>query len=229
MRRAGVASFLVLLAVGLAVWIVPWAVEDRPVSAGVPSPRALDAITEIPLAPGQQACARGVGLDERTDVVRMDLVGRETPRPPLALSVRGEGYATRVLLPASSPADTAITAPVPSPGRDVLVTVCVRNRGEDPAVLAASADRTRSRADAVIDGRSAQASPWISLAEDGTSSMVGRAGEVLSRMATFRPGFAFPPVLGLIAILVLLALPVGVGLAWAAALGKDEDGDETDA
>lgn len=219
MRRAGALGFFVTLLVGAVVWVAPWAREMRPATAAVPSPHALDAVTPVPVAPRARACMPSVGLDSRATVLQLQTVAQAPPRPRLRVTLRGAGYARAIAVPGSAGSDVVLNLGFPAPGRDRLVTVCVQNAGRTPVALAASADRTRSRSVAVVDGRVTDASPWITFYEAGPRRLPGRAGEILSRMATFRPGFVVPAGLGLLALLLLAALTAGVGAAWTMACG----------
>lgn len=218
MRRTGLLAFLGALVLGAAVWVVPWMLEDRAGFAAVPSPRALEAIADVPVQPGQRACARDVGLDEEAAYIALEARAQPTPRPALLIDVVGEGYRSRTVLPATAPVDTGIVGKLTPPRRDRLVQVCVVNRGRAPLVLAASADRTRSRSDAVVAGRPVAASPWIAFTEAGPRSMLRRSADVLSRMATFRPGIVGPVVLGLLALLLAVGVPLGIAWAWNSSL-----------
>lgn len=218
MSRTGLLAFVGALVLGAAVWVVPWALEDRAGFAAVPSPRALEAIADVPVPAGERACAPDVGLDEKAVQIALEARAQPTPRPALHIEVVGAGYRSRTVLPASAPEDTVILGSITPPRRDRLVRVCVVNRGRTPLVLAASADRTQSRSDAIVDGRPVAASPWIAFGEAAPRSMLRRSADVLSRMATFRPGLVGPVVLGLLALLVVVGVPVAVAWAWSRSL-----------
>lgn len=223
MRRAGVVALALVLLAGALVWVLPWATEDRDPISGVPSPRALERVDGVDIAPGETACSPDLGLDSRTTQVRLQTVRRPGPRPPLELVLRGPGYTARAVSPQAASEDRSVVAVVPYPGRDVLVELCVRNLGDDAtATLAASADRTRSRSITSLEGRSTDMSVWVTFAERGERSFADRGSDVLSRMATFRPGFVVPGLLGLLAVLVAAGVPLAVGWAWWRSLG-DQD------
>lgn len=214
MRRAGVAALAVILLAGFVAFVVPWSGKERDALVNVPSPRALDEVTPIALEPGATACSADLGLDERATQARMQTVPGPGRRPALEATVAGDGYRARATVPETAASDAAVVFPLPSPGRDRLVELCIRNAGEEPVSLAASADRTRSRSITAVDGRPTEASAWIAFAERRPRAVRDRFSDALSRLATFRPGFVFPALLGFLAFLVVVGVPLAVAVAW---------------
>jgi hypothetical protein len=103
--------------------------------------------------------------------------------------------------------------------------VCISNDGKTPIALFASTDRTRSRSATVIDGKTVYASVWFAFYEPQWRAISERVPLTIDRMTVFRPGYATPWVLWIIAVLFLVGVPIGVVWALVRALRDDGAGD----
>jgi hypothetical protein len=224
MRRLGTAVAVVALVAGLANWGLPWLLRDRGLPAAVPSPRALFAVDQVPIAPGRSACSRDVAVDPRAGVATLHVMTGRTPAPPLTLSLRGAGYSSSARIAGNYATDDDVSFAVAPPARATLVTACVHNDGRHRVALAASSDRTRSRSLTTVDGRPTGKSAWLSFEEARDHSMLARANDTVRRIGVFRPGIVGPWLLWPLAVLFLAGIPAGAAWAWDRALRDDERG-----
>jgi hypothetical protein len=218
---AGTVAVAAVLLFGAAVWLVPWATRPRDMPASVPSPRALDAIGYVTVAPGSEACGGAVAMEQHSEVALITVYTRRRLGPPLELSVTGAGYRETARLAGGYADGLEHGLVLRPPSDDVLVRACVRNRGRAPALLAASPDRARSRSLAVVDGRRTDRSFWLAFYERDHPSVLDRVPATLERMSTFRPAVVGPWLLWPLLLLVVFGIPAGAIYAWRHALAGE--------
>src|SRR4051794_6333995 len=222
MRRWGMSCALAVLLAGTVVWALPWFTRDRDVPAGVPSPRALFETTALRVGPGQSACADAVAVDPHARQARVTLATYRRPAgPPLTLTLTGGGYRAVSRLPGGYADNSENAFAIAPPSRAVLARACVRNDGDAPVALSASADRTRSRSVASVDGSPAGASYWLAFYEGRPHSVLHRLPVILQRMTVFRPGIVGRWLLWPLLVLVALGIPVGVLWAWRRGMAEE--------
>ncbi|HEV2060722.1 MAG TPA: hypothetical protein VGR11_15325, partial [Solirubrobacteraceae bacterium] len=81
--------------------------------------------------------------------------------------------------------------------------------------------RERARVEVRLDGREIVTQPWLTFVQRPEASVLARAGEILDRVSAFRPFPAVAPLLGLLALLVLVGVPLAIVLALALAERAD--------
>jgi hypothetical protein len=224
MRRIGTTVAAVALLAGLLNWALPWLVRERPMTAAVPSPRALFFVDRVPIGPGQTACSGNVAVDPHAEVASLRVLTLGHPAPALTLTLRGPGYSATAAIAGGYADDSDVSARVVPPTRATIVQACLHNDGRARAALAASSDRTRSRSITNVDGRSTGKSAWLSFAERRPHNMLARASATIAHMSVFRPGVVGPWLLWPLAGLFLLGIPAGALWAWDRALREDELG-----
>jgi hypothetical protein len=222
MRRWHLASALAVLALG-AVLVLRPLVKDRDFPASVPSPRALFSTVTIPLEPDSQACFDDVTIEPRSEQARFK-VGTEGRRgAPLLLELQGEAYRAAIDVPGGYGDNVTLRAPVTPPSRATLVRVCFRNLGRTRVQLYASADRTRSRSIASVDGKPLDRSVWFAFYERRPASFIARLPDIFDRMSAFRPEPVGPWLLWPLALLFALGVPAGAVWACHRALQSDDE------
>jgi hypothetical protein len=154
--------------------------------------------------------------------VRFRVSAPNGPAPQLTVTVKGPGYDASAVIPAGLLDTQTAQAPIPAPPGDVPVRVCISNDGKTPIGLFASTDRTRSRSPTVIDGKTIYASVWFAFYEPRWRAISERVPLTIDRMTVFRPGYATPWVLWIIAVLFLVGVPIGV--VWALVRALRDDG-----
>ncbi len=222
MRRWGTATAVALLLAGAVGWALPWLTRDRDMAAGVPTPRALLATSPLRLKAGQSACAGAVAVDPHAGQARLTLGTVGETGPPLTFALAAPGYHAAGQVPAGYPDRSVQTVDIAPPPRAVLARACVRNDGSAPVLLAATADRTRSRSLATIDGRPTGASYWLAFYEREPHSVLGRLPVILQRMTVFRPGIVGRWLLWALVFLAGLGIPLAVVWAWRRGLAEEE-------
>lgn len=208
---------LVVFAVVTAALVVPFAREERRLPTAVPQPSPLFGADLLEVPAGAEACLRNITLGARTGAAELKVATYGRPAVPFTVTVAWPEAATIARQPATYEDNVVISLPVVRrPGRDVRGSACVRNEGSRRMALYAAGDRTRRTAVSTVDGRRERVAFQLALYERAPASLAARAPDVAERMATFRP--VAPWVVWLLAGLVLLGVP----LALAAALGRDE-------
>ncbi len=222
MRRAAVTCALVVLALGALFVVRPFVAAQRDYPASVPSPAALANAEVVPLAPGSPACFSHAVIEEHSEQARFKVYSPEGPAGPLRVTLRGEGYDAAAEVPAGTPDNTLVSVFVPAPPTDIPLRVCIANEGERDVALFASADRTRSRSTAVVDGEDTGRSIWFSFYEPRSRAITERIPATVDRMTVFRPAWVSEPLLWALLALLVVGMPAGVVWAYVRGLREDE-------
>jgi hypothetical protein len=230
LARGPLLAGLALL-VALAVWkVVPWLTQERTITASTPTVMPLGPAAQLGVPARQAVCLRGVVFDRHTQAAQIVVFHGRRPGPALSLTASAPGYAATGRAQGGYPDGSVVTIPFPAADRERADgTLCVRNDGTRPIGLAATGD-ARSKSDATtvtVAGRPAEPQPSFTLVERRPASVLGSAGTILERVAAFRPFGTW--LLWPLAILTLLAAPVLVIVAVAAAARDDEIGERPSA
>jgi hypothetical protein len=217
MRRPavlGLGAFVVVLAAFLVFGALPFVTKKRDQPASITSPPALEKITLTVLRPRQRACMQGLAMDAHARQARFKAGSFGKPGPRLAVSVTPGTQGAEVIPPGWADNST-LTVPVDPHGRDRLASACITNDGPAKIALYSAADRSQSRALAVVDGKGTEASPQFGFWEGKPVSIATRAPTTVDRIATFRGFLSHPWFVWIVLVLFLVGVPVAVGwLAW---------------
>jgi hypothetical protein len=204
----------------------PWLTRDRPFVSSTPTSLSTVALTDLRLPHKALVCVRGFGLDSTADGLQLLVhdAAQVAATPPLRIVVRATGYRSVARLAGGYPFGARVVVPISPPAHDVDgVEACIRNEGRTIALVSTVVPRELAKVRVSIDGHKVVPQPWLTFVQRGPASILDRPGEILDRVAAFRPFPAVPLLLGVLAVLVL----VGVPLAVVGALGLAEraDGD----
>jgi hypothetical protein len=216
MRRKPSRPVLAILGAGLTLlvallaWFVPYLNRERETVSAVPVPPPFFALEGVGLAPGREACISEVAFDTDGEVAELTALAGKRSGPPLELVARGEGYSARSTIEGGYDRPALLRTPLDPPTRSVLGTLCIRNRGVRPVGLLATSDARTSvpRSTTQVDGESVALDVSVRLLAAENGSVLERAGEMLERVAAFKPGLLGTPLL-----LWLLFLLVAGGVA----------------
>jgi len=222
MARAALLGGLAMLAV-TAVLAVAWAVRDRDQAASVPSPPPLFTLAFDDLARGRQACTGPFVIDQRAGQVRIKVVGRRGATPPLALLLTGSGgYQATGAIPGGLAAAGEVRARFAPPKGAVVANACVTNRGHRTVGLLASGEtRSDSRSVTRIGSRKVP-DMILEIYEARPVSALKRARVTAQRLSTFRPGIVSPWLVGVLAVLFVVGVPLAAVVAIVRAAAHDE-------
>jgi hypothetical protein len=217
MHRVALALGLVALLAAALAWGVPYLTGKRDYVAVTPQPDPLFAVSLIPLRGGQIACMDDAVLDPRSEEARFKVGTYFRPPVPLELTIAGRAYTEHVEIPADYRDSQPIRVPIEPPARETAVSICIRNRGDRRVALYASADRTNSRSQVLVDGRPVGPDFGIVFYESEPASILERLPTSLERAALFR-GPLTSDVLWILVLLFAFGTPLGVLLALALSL-----------
>jgi hypothetical protein len=222
MGRAALIGGAAVLAVTAAL-AVAWATRGRDQADSVPNPPPLFTLAFNNLARGRQACTAPFVIDQRAGQARFKVVGRGRPTPPLALVVTGSGgYRATASIPGGYPQPGELRMRFAPPPRAVVASACVINRGPRTVGLFASGE-TRSDSRSVTRiGRRTVPDMTLEFYEARPVSALRRASVSAQRISTFRPGIVAPWLVGVLAVLFVVGVPVGAVAAVVRAAAHDE-------
>lgn len=213
-----------LIVLALLVWGIPWLTKDRPDVTATPTPPAFNTVTPIRLAPGSRACERSVAFSAQTRALTVLADKQPGPTPPLRVTARAPGYRASAAIPGGYAGLAALTASVPAPPRSVLGEVCVENAGRRGVALQGTTEgRIQNRAVTSVDGRDTPVKMTLLLTEGVDRSLADRPGEILDRIAAYKPPFVGSVSLVILALIVLLGVPAGVLYAVSRGIAAAED------
>jgi hypothetical protein len=225
MRRPaliGVASALVVLAIGVVTIARPYFAKDRDYPASIPQPPSVVSVELVHLKPREAACLHDVVMDTHSERALFQATANGKPTVPLRLDLRGDGYRASVPVPASSyKNEEIINVGVPAPPRDALVTACVTNLGPRPAALLATTAPERGVPYATLGDEPITTNPWLGFYEARRTSIADRLPTIFDRMAIFRPPFIGSWLLWPLAALFVFGVPALAVLAYGRALRDD--------
>ncbi len=206
------------LAAALALVTVPWATKSRTALTGTPTPPPFSVAAPLSLGPGSRVCQSEVALETITRAAVLVAWKAPPPGPPLRVTVKGPGYDAVSEVPGGYKGIGALTAPLPAPPRSLLATVCVENRGSTAVPLEATAEgRVTPRPVTLVDGHVAPQKVTLLLTQGPDRSLASRRGQVLDRVAAFKPWWIGRVSLVLLGLLVLGGVPLLVVAALLAA------------
>jgi hypothetical protein len=206
---AGLGAGLGLLIATIA-WFVPYLTRERENVAGVPVPPPFFAQAPVRMDPGSEACLSNVAFD--TDAELVELTALTTPRlrPPIEVVAQGPGYRETGTAPGGLEPLTALYARIDPPERSVIGTLCIKNRGGRRIDLLGTTDpRTAvGRPVTQIDGAEVATDITVRLLSSDTGSVLDRLGQLVDRIAAFKPGlFGAPVFLWLAVLLAAIGVP----------------------
>jgi hypothetical protein len=223
MRRPATIAALAVLVVGAAVWWIPYLTRERDYAAAVAQPLPISQTAFVVLGASQQACFGPVALTTDSGQARFQVGTYFRPGPPMAVTVTGPGYAQRASVPEGFADNTAFRVPVRSPPKDLLVDVCIANRGDRRVALHAAADRTKIPYVTRVDGRAQAANPDFAFYAAERSSIVDHLPRIMRRISLFKFGFIGPWLMWPLLLVVALGVPLGALWALRRALTLDEE------
>src|SRR3954453_4849611 len=134
-RVAIVAGVLLLVALLIGRG-VPFLTQQREVTASVPTPNAVGAVTPIMLKPGSQVCSSLISYSADAQVARFVAVGDpKKPGPALTINADGPGYHQQAEVPAGYPGTGPVEVALNPPDHSLIGQFCIRNKGRKQAVL----------------------------------------------------------------------------------------------
>jgi hypothetical protein len=213
-----------LMAVALLGWGIPWLTKQRQDTTSTPTPPPFAAIAPIALKGGSVVCEDQVALSPQTGAAVVLSARFTGDGPPLRVVASAPGYEGDATVPAGYRADQALRVALPAPPRNAIGTVCIRNTGRRAIALQGTTEgRIQNRSTTSVDDKVITAKLSLVLTESRDRSLADRPGEVLDRVAAFKPPYVGRVSLALLALLVLLGVPAGVLYAIARGLAEDDD------
>jgi hypothetical protein len=206
---AGLGAGLGLLIACIA-WFVPYLTRERDNVSGVPVPTPLFVQDQVQLRPGSEACLSDVAFDTDAEIIELTALRGKSPGPRLAVIAEGPGYRETTALPGGYTPTAVLRADIDPPERSLIGTLCIANRGQRRvALLATSEARTVvARPTTRVDGTEVAPDVTVRLLSTDRGSVLERAGELVDRVAAFKPGvFGAPLLLWLVLLLVAVGVP----------------------
>jgi len=212
-RALTVVGATVVLVVLLATLVIPYLDQSRRIATEVPQPAPLFSVALVELLPNQQGCADEIGLLPGRQVAEMRIGTYGKRDSPLLMTFVAPGYRESVSVPPTYVNNGLLDVPFNGPAKVLEGSVCVANRGHDPVALYASADRTKSRSNTIVNG-----GPWpsnfdLAFYTAQRRSLLDQAGTIMRRLRLFHAHVG----LGLLWLLAVL-VAIGVPLAGVAAV-----------
>ena len=217
MRRAlSLPRTFAALGVGLGLliaclaWFVPYLTRERAAVSGVPVPPPYFVQEKVNLKPGSEACLSEVAMDTDADFAELTVLAGKRPGARLAVAFEGQGYRETATVPDGYNPPTVVRAPLDPPDRSVIGTLCIRNAGERRVALLGTSDvRTVvARPTTQVDGEEVVTDVSVSFLSADSGSVLERAGKMMTRVASFKPGlFGAPALLWLLLVLVVVGIP----------------------
>jgi hypothetical protein len=221
MRRLALVLGVVLFVAAGFAWGVPYLTEEREYVAVTPQPDPLFDVALLPLRGGQVACMDDAVLDTRSEQARFKVGTFFRPAVPLELTIAGGAYTEHVTVPADYRDSQVIKVPIRPPARETAVSICIRNHGERRIALYASADRTNSRSQVLVDGRPVGADFGIVFYEREPASILDRLPTSVERATAFR-GPLTTDLLWVLLAMFVVGTPLGVLVALGLSLRSDD-------
>jgi hypothetical protein len=206
---AGLGAGLGLLIACIA-WFVPYLTRERENVSGVPVPPPLFVQDEVKLRPGSEACLSDVAFDTDAETVELTALRGRSPGPRLAIVAEGPRYRETTAVPDGYTPTTVLRADIDPPERSLLGTLCIANRGQRRVTLLGTTEARTvvARPMTQIDGTEVVPDIPVRFLSTDRGSVLERAGELVERVAAFKPGvFGVPAVLWLLLLLVAVGVP----------------------
>jgi hypothetical protein len=222
MRRPATIAALAVLVVGAAVWWVPYLTRERDYAAAVAQPLPISQTAFVVLGASQQACFGPVALTTDSAQARFQVGTYFRPGPPMAVAVTGPSYRQHASVPGGFADNTTLRVPVRPPAKDLLVDVCIANRGDRRVALHAAADRTKVPYVTRVDGHAQAANPDFAFYGAKRTSIVDHLPRIVRRMTLFKFGFVGPWLMWPLLVVTVLGVPLGALWALRRAFALDE-------
>jgi hypothetical protein len=143
--------------------------------------------------------------------------------PPLRVTATAPGYRSTAFVPGGYGGFASLQATLDAPPRSAIGEVCVENEGRRRVGLQGTEEgRIQNRSATTVDGRELRQKLTLLLGEGRARSLADRPGEVLDRMAAFKPPILGSAVLAVIGLLILAGVPAAVVYAIARSISEDE-------
>jgi hypothetical protein len=225
MRRAWLPALCALLmVVALVAWGIPWLTASRTDTTAVPTPPPFSTVTPIALPGGAKICEDKVAFATQTRDATVLTSKFSGAGPALRVVASFPGYEGVGTIPAGYGGESALRADLPAPPRDAIGTLCITNTGRRAIALEGTAEgRIQNRSVTSVDDRVIVPKLSLILTEPVNRSLADRPGEILDRIAAFKPGWIGSGSLALLFLLVLVGVPAGV--LWAIWDGISRDGE----
>jgi hypothetical protein len=208
-RVAGLVGAVTVLVVLLLVLVLPFLTHNRQIVTEVPQPAPLFSVGLVEMLPRQQACMDELGLLPGRQVAQLRIGTFAKPPSRLIISLTGSGYQTQTTVPPTYVDNATITAPFTGPPHAVQGVFCVANVGRYPVALYGASDRTKSRSTTRVNGVAVPANFNLTFFAARKDNLIGRASEILQRVALFHAGLVSWLVWPL-ALLFLVGVPLVV-------------------
>ena len=224
--RGLLAAGLLLGAMLLATlyWYVGWLRVDRGALVSTPVAFSRGEPVRVPVPAGDEACADSLALSPETQVAVVRLYApRGRPVPPVQVTARGEGYEGRGVARGYRRGSDVFVPLSPPPGRELLAELCVRPQRGAVAVAATQDPRLMGRSRATVGGRPIDADISVTFFEARGSGYGERWGDMLDRMAVWKPAIFGVPFLWLVSVLVALVIPFGLAFAYGRTVAEDDE------
>jgi hypothetical protein len=215
---------LAVLLVGAIAWWRPYVTSDRDYPTGIPQPPPLNSVSLVELGPNGQTCIQPVVLDKHSGRAWFRIGTEGRPGEPMRLTLTGRGYRSVSEVPGGYADSAGVFAPIAPPAHDVVVVACLTNIGTRPVFVYASEDKTRAPLNATINGVVTYPIMTLGFVERRPVSLLERLPVSFARMERFRPGFMGPWLFWPLAVLCVVALPLGA--LWTVGRAFAEEDDE---
>ena len=213
----------VLIAGALLIWGVPWLTKPRPDMTSTPTPPPFATITPILLEPGARVCESEVALSPDTRTAIVLSAKFEGTGPKLRVEASMDGWRGEGEIAAGYHGLEPLAATIPAPPRNAIGTVCVENAGERSTLLQGTVEgRIQNRSATSVDDTVIPQKLSLLLSTGQDRSIADRLGQILYRIAAFKPPVLAPAVLAILALLVLVCVPAGVVYAIWRGIGGEE-------
>lgn len=228
-RRFGLAAIsallmLVLMLIGAWIWFRPFLVSKQDWRAEVPTPPALNAVSEFAVPRSGEACMGSVTVTPNSHLAVFGLrPAKQTPRggPPVRLSLSGPGYHASLSVPGGYPGG-GVTLPIAAPSHPTITTACFINEGRSTVLFDGTIEpRTVARSPTTVDGVSVVGDIALTFLEGRDTSMLQRLGLVFDHASNLTERLVPVWLIWALAVLVAFGVPAGVVAALYRALRED--------
>jgi hypothetical protein len=206
---AGLGVGLGLLIASIA-WFVPYLTRERQDVAGVPVPPPFIAQVPVGMGPGSEACLSDVAFDTDAELIEVVAFKVPRPRPPIEIVARAPGYRATSSATGGNEPLAGLYARIDPPDRSVIGTLCIRNRGERRIELLGTTDARTATGRPItrIDGVEVAPDISVRLLSADAGSVLERLGQLVDRVAAFKPGlFGASVLLWLMVLLAVIGIP----------------------
>jgi hypothetical protein len=226
MRRGSMPRLAALLGVAVVLlgalhWWKPFVTQQRLIVTSTPSPGAISAAADVPLDAGSRVCVSPAPIDRATARAEFTLSAPRAGRARLAVEAKAPGYGARQSLDVDlGPQPKTILAPIVSPPRDVVGSICLHNSGRSRiAVTGTDNPVWIGLARTTVDGRELTGrAVAVNLVEARPRSILDRLGTIMRRAADFTGG-AMPFWLAwLLTVMLVIGTPLAIFATYWAAL-----------